>query len=273
MTSLWISLLAVAIVLLALAVGQIIQYRRRLYQATGRLRFEIPTIDLESFDPVFRLTESGPTPAAEVLLIGGADRVPNGATDRETWVLAALAKSAETLFEFGTSTGKTAYLWARNSPPNARVVTITLSPEDHASYTAAPRDSRDAARVALDESTFARFLYTGTDVEEKITQLFGDSKAFDETPYRRACDLIFVDGSHAYSYVMNDSEKAMRMLRPGGIILWHDYRGRRGVTSDVHAYLNELRLRMPLVHLHGTTLVAYRAPGNRSAERFAGNHP
>lgn len=224
------------------------------------MRFDIPMIDLEDFDPVFTSTDLGPTPECEVLFIGGAGRVPSGTTDRETWVLAALAKSKQMLFEFGTATGKTAYIWARNAPPDARIATITLGPEQHALYVAAAEDNLNAMRVAIDESTFTRFIYSGTGAEKKITQLFGDSKAFDESPFHRACDLIFIDGSHAYSYVKSDSEKALRMIRPGGIILWHDYRGKRGVTSDVHAYLNELRLRLPLVHLRGTTLVAFRMP-------------
>jgi predicted O-methyltransferase YrrM len=35
-------------------------------------------------------------------------------------------------------------------------------------------------------------------------------------------DLVFVDGAHSYEYVKNDTEKGWEMLRPGGIIAWHD---------------------------------------------------
>ncbi len=260
MMALLIILLVLAVVSLVIAIAQIVRYRRRLYEATGRLQFEISVIDPEDFDPTFMVTDLGPTPASEVLFIGGANRVPNGASDTETWILAALAKSRRTLFEFGTATGKTAYLWARNSPQDAHVTTITLGPEQHVLYNACEGDDHSATRVAIDESTFTQFVYSGTVVEHKITQLFGDSKEFDESPFHRACDLIFVDGSHAYSYVKSDSEKALRMIRPGGVILWHDYRGKWGVTSDVHAYLNELSLRLPLVHLRGTTIVAFHMP-------------
>ena len=42
-------------------------------------------------------------------------------------------------------------------------------------------------------------------------------------------DFIFVDGSHSYDYVLNDSRKALSLLRGGkGIILWHDYPGWTG---------------------------------------------
>jgi predicted O-methyltransferase YrrM len=176
-------------------------------------------------------------------------------------VLATLSRGAHRMFEFGTATGRTAYLWAVNSPPDARVHTLTLPPEAAGDYAAARGDSRRAATRALGESAYSRFRYTGTPAEAKVDQLYGDSKAFDETPYVGRCDLVFVDGSHAYSYLESDSAKALRMLAPGGICLWHDYRGRYGATRDVYRYLNRLARTLPLVKLRGTSLVAYRHPG------------
>jgi predicted O-methyltransferase YrrM len=70
-------------------------------------------------------------------------------------------------------------------------------------------------------------------------------------------DLIFIDGSHAYSYVMSDTEKALKMLKKGGIVLWHDYRGTRE-APDVFRALNELAEKLPIVHIAGTSLAAYR---------------
>ena len=50
-------------------------------------------------------------------------------------------------------------------------------------------------------------------------------------------DFIFVDGSHSYEYVLNDSDKARKLLRDGrGVIVWHDYGDWDGVTKA----LNEL---------------------------------
>jgi hypothetical protein len=68
----------------------------------------------------------------------------------------------------------------------------------------------------------------------------------------RRLDLVFVDGSHARSYVESDSRKALRMVRPGGIVFWHDYSGPRR-TPGVFASLNALAREMPLVHIGGTT--------------------
>jgi hypothetical protein len=71
---------------------------------------------------------------------------------------------------------------------------------------------------------------------------------------------VFVDASHAYSYVVNDTRLALALVRPGGIVLWHDY------VSPAHCYgvwraLNELARELPLAHVARTSLVAYRRPG------------
>jgi hypothetical protein len=66
-----------------------------------------------------------------------------------------------------------------------------------------------------------------------------------------------VDGSHAYSYVRSDSRKALEMVAPGGLILWHDYRG-MFKPRGVYRALNELAKEVPLVHIKGTSLIAHR---------------
>ncbi len=219
----------------------------------------------EAVDPVFRPGPFGPSLAAEVAFVGRGPYVVDGGTsDAEAWVLAVLARRAKAMFEFGTCTGKTAYLWARNSPPDARVVTLTLAPELVASYQREATDDASDVEFALRESTHTDFLYSGSPVAGKIEQLFGDSKTFDVSPWRARCDLVFVDGSHAYSYVVSDSEKALDLVAPGGLVLWHDYAGPRHAPG-VYRALNELSKRIPLVRIDGTTLVAYRRPASPTA--------
>ncbi|MGA2566813.1 MAG: class I SAM-dependent methyltransferase [Pseudolabrys sp.] len=89
-------------------------------------------------------------------------------------------------------------------------------------------------------------------------QLQGDSATFDWSPYLGWAGLAFVDGSHAYDYARKDSETAMRLVRPGGIVLWHDY----GVWPGVTQALDELEAarRRGLVNVRGSSLVFWRAP-------------
>lgn len=232
-----------------------------LQQRRKRLRapWPIRTVPLSELDPVFQTTDLGPTLETEVSFVGrGPLVVPGGTSDAEAWVLATLAKRARNIFEFGTCTGKTTYLVARNSPPDAAITTITLAPDQTGDYVKEEGDNRKNIKAALRESKLTHFLYNGTPVEPKVRQLFGDSKSFDETPFLAACDLIFVDGSHAYSYVLSDSKKALRMVKPGGVVLWHDYVGPE--EEGVFRGLNELAETLPLVHVEGTTFIAYRKP-------------
>jgi len=92
---------------------------------------------------------------------------------------------------------------------------------------------------------------------ERVAQLSGDSATFDWSPHVGRAGLVFVDGSHAYDYVRKDSETAMRLVRPGGVVLWHDY----GVWPGVNQALEEIdaRLGLGLVHIAGTSLVFWRA--------------
>lgn len=256
----------VLLTLLLAAVCLLNKYSRKLH---GRRLFlsrlnKIPCVPLDEVDPAFQTGAFGATTDAEVHFIGGP--VFAGPDPNETWILAALARGARRMFEFGTCTGRTTYLWARNSPRHARVATLTLDSSGLDAYAADAGDSARDTRIALRESCCDRFFYSDTSVECKVEQLFGDSKRFDETRYVDACDLVFVDGSHAYSYVASDSQKALRMVRPGGLVLWHDYRD-GGRPAGVVRFLNELVRQLPLRRIAGTALVCYRRP-QEIAERI-----
>ena len=244
---------------LVLAVGHL---RHRAVRKQRNLFGEWPIrrVPPEAVDPVLRPGPFGPTRDTEVAFIGRGPYVVDGGTsDAEAWILAVLAKRARRMFEFGTCTGKTAYLWARNSPPDAHVVTVTLAPDHLGDYKQEATDDPMDVQFALKESSHTAFLYSDSPVASKVEQLFADSKVLDVSPWAASCDLVFVDGSHAYSYVVSDSAKALELVARGGLVLWHDYAGPRH-ASGVYRALNELAQRLPLVRIEGTTLVAYRRP-------------
>jgi hypothetical protein len=241
------------------------RFAQAWYRLRGRYRrlkgkpygSKIPAVPIWELDPLFAVTDAGPSRDTEVAHIA-AIKVVGGVSDLESWILCSLARQARNIFEFGTATGKTTYLMARSSP-KARVVTLTLAPNQtgHAVHDA--RDDAAAIEAARSESSFDSFVYSGTEVEPRIEQHFGDSKVFEETPYAGTMDLIFVDGDHTESYVRSDTEKAMRMLAPGGWLLWHDFRGAREVPG-VWRFLHELGRTYKVVHIQDTALVAYRKP-------------
>lgn len=52
-------------------------------------------------------------------------------------------------------------------------------------------------------------------------------------------DLAFIDGDHSYEAVLGDADMASRLLRPGGLIVFHDY-GRPGSDVGVTRAVDEL---------------------------------
>lgn len=215
----------------------------------------IPTVAPDEIDPSLRADVGEPMLTASIAVT----RAFGGISDLEAWVLCAHARRARAIFEFGTCTGKTTWLLARNSPGGATVWTLTLAPTQVAEYKGESGDSSRDARAALRESTQTAMVYENSPEAGKVRQLYADSKTFDESALVGTCDLVFVDGSHARSYVESDTRKALRMARPGGLVFWHDYRGPTRAPGVFHT-LNRLARTMPLRHVRGTSLVVWQAP-------------
>ena len=160
------------------------------------------------------------------------------------------------IIEIGTFDGRTALNLAINAPPGVSIATLDL-PADQPSALAIEQSER---RYVDKPAPGARLRSCGgpwRPYAERVVQLRGDSATFDWSPHVGRAGLVFVDGSHAYDYVRKDSETAMRLVRPGGVVLWHDY----GVWPGVNQALEELdaRLGLGLVHIVGTSLVFWRA--------------
>ena len=239
-----------------------LRLRRRSRRAKDAIRGQkagwgkIPLRPIYDLFPQFERSELGPLATTEIRHIAN-DHTPGGVSDYESWILCNLAKRSESIFEFGTATGKTSYLLGANSPTKAIVHTITLGPTEHASYRHAARDTEGDLVNAIEESVFDHFVYSATSIEAKIVQLFGDSKTFSYDAYYDRMDLVFIDGSHARSYVESDSKNALAMLRAGGCIVWHDYRGPE-ITPGVFEAINALADAHPLFQIRGTCMVVYQ---------------
>jgi predicted O-methyltransferase YrrM len=70
------------------------------------------------------------------------------------------------------------------------------------------------------------------------------------------CEAMFIDGDHSEAVVTHDSLFARRLVRPGGIIVWHDY---RNPAVEVTAALDKLHERgWPIDHVENTWLAYMR---------------
>ena len=172
----------------------------------------------------------------------------------ELMVIAKMVRffNPRTLFEIGTLDGRTTLNLAANCSPNARVYTLDLPKEElkRTKLTLAPGDR---GFIEKDRSG-SRF--QGTDVHPRITQLFGDSATFDFSPFYNSVDFVFIDGSHSYPYVLNDSKVVLRLLRNGkGVILWHDYAGWEGVTRALNELFSQTKEFQGLRRIEHSSLV------------------
>ncbi len=221
------------------------------YDYSSREPAELPKVSVSSI-----ATDSSLLDVREI------DAVDGNVSERELIAIARIVRNASplALFELGTFDGRTTLNLAANSPAGAIVDTLDL-PRESVDTSVAPIHAHER-RYADKPESGARF--RDTDMAAKIRQVFGDSGTFDFKPYHDQIDLVFVDASHTYEYVINDSLQALRMLRSGrGTILWHDYSRWDGVTRA----LNELRRHHPafrdLSWIEGTTLAYLNATGDR----------
>jgi len=152
--------------------------------------------------------------------------------------VAAFAKvrGARNIFEFGTYQGRTTFHLTM-AAPDAHVTTLNLPPEDDPSV-----------------APFLGVMFKGTDREKQITQVFADSRKFDPAPYAQSMDYIFIDGDHSYELVKNDTEKALVMLKPGGMMVWHDYAAK---SPGVVRYMKEFSEQRPIFRIKHTCLTVY----------------
>jgi predicted O-methyltransferase YrrM len=132
------------------------------------------------------------------------------------------------VFEIGTLHGYTALHFALNTPDDAVIRTLDL-PQDEAVRPALHTTVMDDAHIRTGTRARRR-VFEGTAAESKIVPLYGDSAAFDFSPYHGAIDFFFIDGAHSYDYVAADTRNALACVRPGGVIAWHDF-GRVGVNG------------------------------------------
>ena len=85
----------------------------------------------------------------------------------------------------------------------------------------------------------------------------GDSATFDWSPHLGRAGLVFVDGSHAYHYVIADSDTAFALVAKKGMVIWHDYGVWEGVTRALEEI--EASRQLGLRHVRGTSLVVWQA--------------
>ena len=228
-------------------------------------RSKIQSVNLEKLDSIFINNQIDTNlfgPKQEVIVknfcIASGNNIVGMTSDYEAWIISSLSKISNKIFEFGTCSGKTTYLMALNSPKNAKITTLTLGPQNLSDLKKNKLDNKISFRNIINESIYEKFLFSGTEYENKINVIFENSINFNENNHINTFDLIFIDGGHTYSIVKNDSEKSFKMLKNNGIILWHDYVPGKRSSSDVVKYINSILDKKKIYKIKNTSLCFYK---------------
>jgi predicted O-methyltransferase YrrM len=158
----------------------------------------------------------------------------------------------KTIFEMGTFDGRTTLNLALNSAPDAQIWTLDLP----AGELGKTRHALAGTEVEYVRKTSSGIRFQGHPEADRIKQLYGDTAQFDFSPFLSQIDFVFIDASHAYDYVVNDTRVALKLLRNRqGVIVWHDYGAWPGVTTALNEFFVSSQI-PELRHVDGTTLVA-----------------
>lgn len=153
------------------------------------------------------------------------------------------------VLEIGTYNGATTRLIARNLP-RAKIHTLDLPPDissEELHQSILPKDdfhligNRRVGEAIVSDPAITN-----------VTQHYGDSATWDFSPVQ-GFDFVFIDGSHTYEYVRNDTIRSAEAAAGRATFVWHDFDYSH---YDVVNYLTEMaNAGLPVRHIASTNMV------------------
>lgn len=122
----------------------------------------------------------------------------------------------QTVLEIGTGRGGTLFLWTRLARPNATIVSIDLPGGKFGGgynkwrtilYKRFAKGNQELHLLRVDSHAQSTL--------EKTKQLLGGNPI----------DFLFIDGDHSFEGVKKDWEMYSPLVRPGGMVVFHDIAG------------------------------------------------
>jgi Methyltransferase domain len=195
----------------ALAVDRDPQQWMSLREADFYRRTKMPTVSLRDL-----VAEIGDVPA--VSIPGPNVQSYEMGSTAFYFAIGSIAKARQPkiVVEFGTYLGVGTLTLAMNLPKDSKIYTIDL-PEDPG------YEERDDWKFVESSRHRVGERFRGIESAARIIQLRADSRRLRLIDEVKSADLILIDGGHTYEIVRADTENAMSVLAPGGIVLWDDY--------------------------------------------------
>ena len=183
------------------------------------------------------------------MTIGSMSGVDGAMPTRDAIAMLAIATAAnpKTVLEIGTFIGRTTALLAQNLPA-ATIHTIDLPPDFDPGTDPDTRLKKDDFHLISTRKV--GICFRDTPIASRIVQHYGDTGSWD---FGRAAgaELFFIDGSHTYDYVRNDTERCRELCGGRGTFIWHDCDSNHPAIAR---YLHEeLRKGHPIRRAAGTS--------------------
>lgn len=183
----------------------------------------------------------------------------------ETVIVSLICRNLNPMYilEFGTFNGRTTTNISANTSEEAKIITVDL-PFTEADNTVYPlvgsKETDEHDELGYIGRKNKLYLKHDPIYRDKITQLWIDSAKFPVKKYPAYFDLIFIDASHSYKNVLNDTHIALHCIKDQGLILWHDYNGWPGVTQALNEFYIHLvdDYKKQMCHIKDTSLVIYK---------------
>jgi predicted O-methyltransferase YrrM len=178
---------------------------------------------------------------------------PNLVTGHFSWylggmecsILIDLVKSVEpkVMIEFGCNLGITAQRVLENVPTLEKYIGIDVWPNYETTLKCQRSEVPYVAGRYADDPRF--YLLIGPTQKLSADEL-------------EPCDAVFIDGDHSFSAVTHESKIARELIRPGGIIIWHDYQNPHVEVTEALRSLHEDG--WPIVSVKNSWLAYMRRP-------------
>jgi hypothetical protein len=159
------------------------------------------------------------------------------------------------LLEVGTFRGTTTRLLLDNVPQQARLYSIDLPPTSSFSDFDGATDERliRHRRVGLE--------FANHPLAANVSQILGNT--FEKATWQHVpgdLDFAFIDASHSYEAVKNDTERVREKLPSSGIMVWHDYSRTDSRERGVGKFIREQMSVSKDIFICPGTSLAIRVP-------------
>ena len=126
--------------------------------------------------------------------------------------------------------------------------------------------TNNPAPVIIDAGGYIGHIYREKGLGPRVCQIYCDSREWDTSNYPPDFfDSVLIDGGHQPEVVVSDTRKALQVLRPGGLIVWHDFcplpeirsqaESIKGVTKGIEILLPELRAQLKKIRWINPSLI------------------